>query len=80
MSSSQLGSIQQPVVSLDLVITENDQKRTETLELSKDELSYLITSLDSANRVSLLYSGTSDSHFVHCREVFGSWVYSGTSE
>jgi hypothetical protein len=52
MSSSQLGSIQQPVVSLDLVVTENDQKRTETLELSKDELSYLITSLDAANRVS----------------------------
>lgn len=52
MSSSQLGSIQQPVVSLDLVIAENDRRRTETLELSKDELSYLITSLEAANRVS----------------------------
>ena len=52
MSSSQLGSIQQPVVSLDLVINESDQRRTETLELSKEELSYLITSLEAANRVS----------------------------
>ncbi len=52
MSSSQLGSIHQPVVALDLVIAENGQKRTETLELSNDELSYLITSLESANRVS----------------------------
>lgn len=52
MSSSQLSSIQQPVVSLDLVITENGQRRTESLELSKEELSRLITSLEAANKVS----------------------------
>lgn len=52
MSSSQLGSLHQPVVSLDLVVTENGQKRTETLELSKDELSRFITSLEAANKAS----------------------------
>lgn len=51
MSSSQLGSIQQPVVSLDLVITENGERRTESLEMSKDELSRFITSLEAANKV-----------------------------
>lgn len=51
MSSSQLGSIQQPVVSLDLTIVEDGQTRTENLELSKDELSHFITSLDAANKV-----------------------------
>ena len=52
MSSSQLGSIHQPMVALDLVISENGEKRTEMLELSNDELSYLVTSLEAANKVS----------------------------
>ena len=51
MSSNQLASIQQPVVSLDLDITEDGQKRKETIELSKEELSHLISSLEAANRV-----------------------------
>lgn len=54
MSSSQLGSIHQPVVALDFVINENGQKRTETLELSNDELSYFVSSLEAANKVSLV--------------------------
>lgn len=52
MSSNQLGSIQQPVMSLDFEITENGQKRVENIELSKDELSKFIASLEPANRVS----------------------------
>ena len=52
MSSSQLASIQQPVVALDLVVTENGKRRTETLELSRDELSRMVTSLEAANKVS----------------------------
>ena len=51
MASSKLGSIQQPVVSLNLVVADNEQRRTESLELSKEELTHLITSLDAANKV-----------------------------
>ena len=52
MSSSQLGVIQQPVVSLDLDITENGLKKMENIELSKEELSTFIASLENANKVS----------------------------
>lgn len=51
MSSSQLSSIQQPVVSLDFDLTENGEKRRQDIELSKDELSQLVASLEAANKV-----------------------------
>jgi len=51
MSSSQLSSIQKPIVSLDFDITENGQRRKCDIELSKDELAELVTSLEAANKV-----------------------------
>ena len=52
MSSSQLSSIQKPIVSLDFDLTENGEKRKCDIELSKDELSELVASLEAANKVS----------------------------
>ena len=51
MSSDKLGSIQQPVVSVDLDLSEGGETRRENMELSKDELEQLITSLEAANKV-----------------------------
>ena len=51
MSSSQLSSIQKPIVSLDFDITENGQKKKCDIELSKEELAELVTSLEAANKV-----------------------------
>ena len=51
MSSDKLGSIQQPILSLDLDITEGTQKKRENMELSREELEKLITSLEAANKV-----------------------------
>ena len=51
MSSDKLGSIQQPVVSVDLDLCEGGETRRENVELSKDELEQLITSLEAANKV-----------------------------
>ena len=51
MSSDKLGSIQQPILSLDLDIAEGMQKKRENIELSREELEKLITSLEAANKV-----------------------------
>ena len=49
MSSDKLGSIQQPVVSVDLDLCEGGETRRENVELSK--LEQLISSLEAANKV-----------------------------
>lgn len=51
MSSDKMGGIQQPVVSVDFDLYEGGKKRMENVELSKDELEQLITSLEAANKV-----------------------------
>ena len=51
MSSDKLGSIQQPVVSVDFDLCEGGETKRENVELSKDELEQLITSLEAANKV-----------------------------
>ena len=51
MSSDKLGSVHRPVVLLDFDLRENGERKRETLELSKEELSKLITSLEAANKV-----------------------------
>ena len=51
MSSDKLGSIQRPVLDLDLDISEGGHKRREQLELTKEELETLLSSLDAANKV-----------------------------
>ena len=52
MSSDKLGAIQKPVLNLDLDILENGQQRTESVELSQQELEKVISSLEAANKVS----------------------------
>ena len=54
MSSDKLGSIQQPVVSVDFHLCEGGEMRNENVELSKDELGQLISSLEAANKVHIL--------------------------
>ena len=51
MSSDKLGSIQRPILDLDLDISESGHKRKEHLELSKEELEALLSSLDAASKV-----------------------------
>ena len=51
MSSDKLGSIQRPVLSLDLELREDGRGREEGVELSKEELAKLISSLEAANKV-----------------------------
>ncbi|KAL5499894.1 hypothetical protein EMCRGX_G011362 [Ephydatia muelleri] len=51
MSSDKLGSIQRPVLDLDLDISEGGEKRREQLELTQEELEALLSSLDAANKV-----------------------------
>ena len=51
MSSDKLGSIQQPVVSVDFDLCESGQNRKENIELSKEELEKFISSLEAANKV-----------------------------
>ena len=61
-SSDKLGSIQQPVVSVDFDLCDGGESKWENVELSKDELEQLTTSLEAANKVCncillLLYHG-----------------------
>ena len=53
LASDKLGSMQEPLLSLDLHLNEAGEKKTENIELSRDELTQLIASLEAANKVVL---------------------------
>ena len=55
MSSDKLSSIQEPLVNLDLGLGAGKHAQNVSLELNKDDLKKLITSLELANKVSTLY-------------------------
>ena len=51
MSSDKLSSVQEPVVSLDMDVQTNTDKQTVSVELGREDLKKLITSLEAANKV-----------------------------
>ncbi|XP_041453959.1 COMM domain-containing protein 8-like [Lytechinus variegatus] len=53
MSSDKISSVQEPLVSLDLSLTEDGTNRLVSLELDKQELQKLVSSLETANRAVL---------------------------
>lgn len=53
MSSDKLASIKEPVVAVDFDIVESGKDRNVSVELTKEELNSLISSLEAANKVSI---------------------------
>ena len=51
MSSDKLASVKEPTVTLDFDVNESGKDRNVSVELSKEELDNLISSLDAANKV-----------------------------
>ena len=51
MATDKLANMREPVLSLDLDIKEKAGMKQVSVELSKDELKELITSLEAANKV-----------------------------
>ena len=51
MATDKLANMREPVLSLDLDIKEKTGMKQVSVELSKDELKELITSLEAANKV-----------------------------
>ena len=51
MSSDKLVSVKEPTVTLDFDVNESGKDRNVSVELSKEELDNLISSLDAANKV-----------------------------
>ena len=51
MATDKLANMREPVLSLDLDIKEKSGIKQVSVELSKDELKELITSLEAANKV-----------------------------
>lgn len=53
LASDKLGSIQEPLISLDLTLNEGGKEKCENLELSQVELVKLVSALEAANKVVL---------------------------
>lgn len=53
MSSDKLASIKEPVVALDFDVVESGEDRNVSVELTKEELNSLISSLEAANKVNI---------------------------
>ena len=52
MSSDKISNIQQPVVAVNLALQNADgDKRNRTIEMSKEDLQKLLTSIEAANKV-----------------------------
>lgn len=54
MATDKLANMREPVVSLDFDIEEKQGRKEVSVELSKDELKELISSLEAANKVRFL--------------------------
>ena len=59
LASDKLANIQEPVAALDLDVKSGDKSESVNLELDKDQLKSLITSLEAANRAVQQYSSLS---------------------
>jgi hypothetical protein len=46
-----MGSIQEPILSLDLMMDEGGTQRNETIELTPNELSKLVSAIEAANKM-----------------------------
>ncbi len=55
MSSDQLGSVQQPLCSVDFDVCKDGHNSVESIELSREELDKFVTSLEAANKVCIGY-------------------------
>lgn len=64
MATDKLSNMREPVISLDLDIKEKTGMKHVLVELNKDELKELITSLEAANKVQSIISYTK-----HCATV-----------
>ena len=51
MSSDKLSSVQEPVLSLDMDVQTNTDRQAVSVELGREDLKKLITSLEAANKV-----------------------------
>lgn len=51
MSSDKLASIKEPTVTLDFDLVESGKDKNVSVELTKEELNSLISSLEAANKV-----------------------------
>ena len=51
MASDRLASVQEPLVSVDFDVESNSEHKVVSVELSREELQQMITSLEAANKV-----------------------------
>jgi hypothetical protein len=51
LASDKMGSIQEPILSLDLMMDEGGTQRNETIELTPNELSKLVSAIEAANKM-----------------------------
>lgn len=72
MASDKLSSIQEPILNLDLDVQSEAVTQIHSLELTREDLNKLISSLDSANRVcQLLEIGKYSNRVKSQKPVFG---------
>ncbi|KAH3843248.1 COMM domain-containing protein 8-like [Dreissena polymorpha] len=50
LSSDKISSVQEPLLSLDMIIQTNDGQKTVAVELNKGQLAHLISTLEAANK------------------------------
>ena len=55
LASDKIASIRKPIISVDFDINQGSAVKPVTVEMSKEELKNLITSLEAANKVHLLH-------------------------
>ena len=53
LASDKLGSVLEPLLSLNFELNEGGERKVENLELSVDELAKLVSSMEAANKVVL---------------------------
>lgn len=76
MASDKLSSIQEPILNLDLDVQSEAVTQIHSLELTREDLNKLISSLDSANRVcQLLEIGKYSNRVKSQKPIFGPEIF-----
>lgn len=70
MSSDKISSVKESVLAVDMAVQTSDGRKNVTVELNKQELDNLITSLEAANKVRITFSLFQTVGVVRGKEIF----------
>lgn len=77
LSSDKIASVQEPITSLDLDVQSQQGQQVHSIELNREDLKKLITSLEGANKVNTKMPGYCELLLISWKQIFINFIAIG---